>query len=77
MDALYTLYNRSRFSEDDFKDLVSPMYQQDIISLLKRLYEWSVVDAADIDEEKYLLTKKFSEVNLLNNVLTEAYANIC
>lgn len=64
MDALYTLYNRSRFSEDDFKDLVCPMYRQEIISLLKRLYEWSVVDATDIDEEKYLLTKKFSEVNL-------------
>ncbi len=38
------------------------MYQQDIISLLERLYEWSIVDAANIDEEKYLLSKKFSEV---------------
>lgn len=62
MDGLYTLYNRSRFSEDDFRDLVCPMYQQDIISLLERLYEWSIVDAANIDEEKYLLSKKFSEV---------------
>ena len=64
MDVLYTLYNRSRFSEDDFRDLVCPMYQLDVISLLDRLYEWSIVDAANIDEEKYLLSKKFSEVDL-------------
>ncbi|MCJ1467281.1 hypothetical protein MMC07_005905 [Pseudocyphellaria aurata] len=62
VDALYTLYNRSRFTEEDFKDLVCPLYGQDIIELLRRLYEWSVVDATNIDEEKYLLSKKFSEM---------------
>lgn len=63
VDALYTLYNRSRFFEDDFRDLVCPLYGQEIVDLLRRLYEWSIVDASNIDEEKYLLSKKFSEVS--------------
>ena len=63
MDVLYTLYNRSRFFEDDFRELVCPIYGQDIVELLRRLYEWSIVDVSNIDEEKYLLSKKFSEVS--------------
>lgn len=63
MEALNTLYNRSRFSEDDFKELVCPLFSNDVIVLLRRLYEWSVVDAVSIDDGKYLLSKKFSEVN--------------
>lgn len=66
MDVLYTLYNRSRFSDDDFHDLVCPMYRHDTIDLLKRLYDYSIVDPTDIDEEKYLLSKKFSEVSRPN-----------
>lgn len=40
------------------------MFQDETIVLLKQLYEWLVVDPADIDEAKYLLLKKFSEVSL-------------
>ena len=71
MDSLYSLYNRSRFSEDDFRDLVGPMFQEQTIRLLNQLYEWlKVIDPTDIDEAKYLLLKKFSEVRM---PLIEAY----
>ncbi len=65
MDALYALYNRSKFSEEEFRELVLPMYGQEILGLLRRLFEWSIVDAANIEDEKYLLSKKFSEVSLM------------
>ena len=38
------------------------MFQDDTIHLLKQLYAWLTVDPTDIDEAKYLLLKKFSEV---------------
>lgn len=38
------------------------MFQDETIHLLKQLYEWLIVDPTDIDEAKYLLLKKFSEV---------------
>ena len=62
MEALHALYSRAYFQDDEFLALVCPMYGAESVNLLKRLYEWSVVDATDIEEEKYLLSKKFSEV---------------
>ncbi|KAI4127619.1 MAG: hypothetical protein LQ338_003114 [Usnochroma carphineum] len=62
VDVLYYLYNHSRFADEDFKELVGPIYMHNTVDLLQRLYEWSCVDAADIDEEKYLLSKKLSEM---------------
>jgi hypothetical protein len=50
--------------------LVWPLFRSDIIELLQKLYEWSIVDPADIDEEKYLLSKKFAEVQFNNNPLS-------
>ena len=61
MDSLYSLYNRSRFSEDDFRDLVGPIFEHETIHLLKQLYDWLVDEPTNIDEAKYLLLKKFSE----------------
>ena len=62
VDVFYSFYNRPRFSEEDFNELVCPMYRHETINLLSRIYEWAWIDADDIDSEKYLLAKKFSEV---------------
>ena len=57
------IYNRPRFSDDDIQDLVWPMYDQATVGVLKQVYVQSNVDVNDIDQEKYLLCKKLSEVN--------------
>lgn len=44
--------------------LVVPMYAAENVSLLRKVFEWSTVDAHDIDDEKYALAKRFSEVNV-------------
>ncbi|KAH0542112.1 hypothetical protein FGG08_003492 [Glutinoglossum americanum] len=62
VETLHALYSRTYFQDDEFLALVCPMYSAESVNLLKRLYEWSVVDATSIGEEKYLLSKKFSEM---------------
>lgn len=41
--------------------LVCPMYTTENVDLLRKVYEWSIVNPQDINDEKYLLSKKFSE----------------
>ncbi|PQE32369.1 hypothetical protein CJF32_00001116 [Rutstroemia sp. NJR-2017a WRK4] len=62
VQALFALYSRLHFSDEEFLALVCPMYTSEVVDLLRKLYEWSMVDPRDIDDEKYLFAKKFSEV---------------
>ncbi|KAF9873604.1 hypothetical protein CkaCkLH20_09063 [Colletotrichum karsti] len=77
LEALHALYSRSNFTEQEFKDLVAPMYDASSVDLLKRLLEWSAVDVDDIDEDKYQFGKKFSEMlSLLGNYLDRRFSAI-
>ncbi|MCJ1398650.1 hypothetical protein MMC11_001851 [Xylographa trunciseda] len=66
VEALYRLYHRPNFTDDDIRDLVWPLFEHETVNTLKTLYQWSIVDANDIDEEKYLLCKRFSD--MIHNV---------
>lgn len=39
-----------------------PMYDKQCVERFSQLFNWSTVDAEDIDDDKYLFAKKFSEV---------------
>ncbi|RDW68001.1 hypothetical protein BP6252_09397 [Coleophoma cylindrospora] len=62
VESLHALYCRVHFSDQEFLDLVCPMYTSEAVDLLRKLYEWSVVSYDDIDDEKYRFAKKFSEM---------------
>ncbi|KAH9222210.1 armadillo-type protein [Leptodontidium sp. 2 PMI_412] len=62
VEALHALYSRLHFSDEEFLSLVCPMYTSQMVDLLRKLFEYSVVDPRDIDDEKYLFAKKFSEM---------------
>lgn len=46
----------------DFQPLVYLMYETEYLNVLKNLYEWSVVGPDYVDDPRYTISKKFSEV---------------
>jgi exportin-5 len=61
-DALLSLYGRLKLEEVEVQALVHPLLHPDSVSLLQRLYEWSVVTVDDIDSPRYTISKKLSEL---------------
>lgn len=62
LEAMHSLYYRSSFVDKEFLDLVVPLYGHKYINLFRQLFEWSVVDPEDIDDDKYQFSKKLSEL---------------
>ena len=62
METLHALYGRTSYDIEDFQGLVDLIYQRDHLTLLRKLYEWSVVDPNNIVESRYAISKKLSEV---------------
>ncbi|KAI2627520.1 ARM repeat-containing protein [Hypoxylon sp. NC1633] len=63
LDALHSLYGgRKNFTDQDLKDLLVPLYDRKHVELFRQLFEWSVVEPEDIDDDKYQFSKKLSEV---------------
>ncbi|KIX00922.1 uncharacterized protein Z518_09987 [Rhinocladiella mackenziei CBS 650.93] len=62
VDALLSLYGRSRLEELEIRALIYPLIQPESISTLRQLYMWSVVSVDDIDSGKYVISKKLSEL---------------
>lgn len=62
IEALHALYSRSNIEIGSFQPLVHSMYETDYLDVLQKLYEWSVVGPEDIDDTRYMISKKISEV---------------
>jgi exportin-5 len=72
---MHALYSRNSFGDQEFLDLVVPLYDQKYIELFRQLFEWSAVDAEDIDDDKYQVGKKLSEVvSFLGNYMDRRFA---
>ncbi|GKZ28903.1 hypothetical protein AbraIFM66950_001527 [Aspergillus brasiliensis] len=62
VEALHALYSRSNVDIEGFQPLVHVMYETESLNVLQKLYEWSVVGPDDVDDTRYTICKKLSEM---------------
>ncbi|KAF2130157.1 ARM repeat-containing protein [Dothidotthia symphoricarpi CBS 119687] len=64
VDVLQAIYSRHHLHDDEFVELVCPMFTPASVSLLRDVYNWTLSDMNinDLDDQKYTLCKKLSEL---------------
>lgn len=62
VEALHALYSRSAYDSEGFQPLVHIMYETESLNVILKLFQWSVVGPEEIDDTKYTISKKLSEV---------------
>lgn len=64
IEVLQGIYTRHHLHDDEFVELVCPMFTPGSVSLLRDVYNWTLSDMNihDLNEQKYTLCKKLSEV---------------
>ncbi|CAG8356147.1 unnamed protein product, partial [Penicillium nalgiovense] len=62
VEALHALYGRNTIGSEDSQELVCLIFRSEYLVVLQKLYEWSIVGPDDVDEPKYLISKKLSEM---------------
>lgn len=64
IEVLQAIYGRHHLSDHEFVALVCPMFAPEAVSLLRQVYAWTLqdMDVNAIDDQKYTLCKKLSEV---------------
>lgn len=50
---------------EDSHGLVCLIFDPDYLQALQNLFQWSIVGPEDVDEPKYLVSKKLSEVQFV------------
>ncbi|CDM31976.1 hypothetical protein DTO013E5_9644 [Penicillium roqueforti] len=62
IEALHALYGRTNIGTEDSHELVCLIFESEYLVVLQGLYEWSIVGPDDVDDPKYLISKKLSEM---------------
>ncbi|KAB8229169.1 hypothetical protein ETB97_002516 [Aspergillus alliaceus] len=62
VEAVHSLYSRSNYDMEGFQPLVHLMYETECLDILQKLYQWSIVGPDDIDDTRYMISKKLSEM---------------
>ncbi|KAJ5197953.1 uncharacterized protein N7498_007070 [Penicillium cinerascens] len=62
IEALHALYGRNNMGNEDSHGLLCLIFEADYLNTLQNLYQWSIVGPDDVDEPKYLISKKLSEM---------------
>ncbi|KAI0542419.1 armadillo-type protein [Xylaria digitata] len=75
LEALHALYSGTSLDEGEFLELVVPLFDAQYVTLFRQLFEWSIVDPDDLDDDKYQFSKKLSElISYLGNYLERRFS---